>query len=373
MTWSIAEIETPEELRDHLSRRGNLRDVVVQGVDLGDAGVDWEGADLRGAFFVGCDMPDARTALLLEASGAVLFPDLGERPFRVYPPHLYTYEQLVGEGLDAEVQRYFDASRSLRGGPEPDQPIEAIAQRLHDTAMTDAIWDLVVPDDGPPLRVAGIMGGHARRRDDPVFWQVVEVAFALARAGATIATGGGPGVMEAANLGAYLAGAGSRAAVAAARSELAAAPTVDHPEYAERAEAVHASIPGAGGISIAIPTWLYDHEPVGRFASHIAKYFANSIREDGLLRLARAGIVFAPGGAGTVQEVFQDLAVNSYAEPHRRAPMVFLGREFFTATGIFRAALAIAQASDPPFGEMLTLTDEPEAAVAALTREGARA
>jgi len=33
-------------------------------------------------------------------------------------------------------------------------------------------------------------------------------------------------------------------------------------------------------------------------ASHIAKYFSNSIGEDGMLAVATAGIVFAPGGAG---------------------------------------------------------------------------
>lgn len=367
MTWSITEIETPEELLGQLSERGHLRDVVVQGVDLRDVAIDWERADLRGAFFVGCEMPDARTALLLEAGGAVLFPDLGRRPFRVYPPHLYTYERLVGDGVDAAVQDYFEASRSLRGGPEPDQPIEAIAQRLHDTAMTDAIWDLVVPDDGPPLRVAGIMGGHARRRDDPVYWEVVELAFSLAGAGLTIATGGGPGIMEAGNLGAHLAGGGDRAAIDAARERMSMAPTVDHPEYASRAEETHALVPaGEGGTSLAIPTWLYDHEPVGRFASHIAKYFANSIREDGLLRVARAGIVFAPGGAGTVQEVFQDLAVNAYADPDERAPMVFLGREFFTASGVFAAAVTTAEGGEPPFAAMLTLTDDLGEAAAAI-------
>ena len=102
-------------------------------------------------------------------------------------------------------------------------------------------------------------------------------------------------------------------------------------------------------MSLAIPTWLYDHEPVGRFASHIAKYFANSIREDGLLRVAGAGVVFAPGGAGTVQEVFQDLAVNTYADPADRAPMVFLNRDHFTDSGVYDVVTRMAAAADPPF------------------------
>ena len=67
-----------------------------------------------------------------------------------------------------------------------------------------------------------------------------------------------------------------------------------------------------GGESLAIPTWVTAGEPISQFASHIAKYFSNSIREDGLLAVATAGIVFAPGGAGTMQEIFQDAAQNAY-------------------------------------------------------------
>ena len=64
-------------------------------------------------------------------------------------------------------------------------------------------------------------------------------------------------------------------------------------------------------------------EPISLFASHIAKYFSNSIREDGLLAVATAGIVFAPGGAGTMQEIFQDGAQNAY-RVFGRSPMAFL-------------------------------------------------
>ena len=78
-----------------------------------------------------------------------------------------------------------------------------------------------------------------------------------------------------------------------------------------------------GGESLAIPTWVTAGEPISLFASHIAKYFSNSIREDGLLAVATAGIVFAPGGAGTMQEIFQDGAQNAY-RLFGRSPMAFL-------------------------------------------------
>jgi hypothetical protein len=83
--------------------------------------------------------------------------------------------------------------------------------------------------------------------------------------------------------------------------------------------------------SLSIPTWHYGHEPTSPFATHIAKLFQNSIREDGLLTIARQGIVFTRGSAGTLQEVFQDAMQNFYAQhPDYFSPMVFLGRGYWT-------------------------------------------
>lgn len=367
----LTEIETAAELTDHLAASGHLRRVVIEGVDLGEVEIDWSAVDVRDSFFIGCRTPDAEVALALHRGGAAAIPELGAgRPFQIYPPHLYTYEDLVGGGIDQAVQQYFDKCRSLTGSPEPDEPIEAIAQRLHDTAMTDAIWELVAADGEPARRMVGIMGGHATRRDDPAYWAVAALAYAVTEAGFTVATGGGPGVMEAGNLGAYLTRGEGPGSLDAARELLETAPTVFDAEYGARAEAVHRRYADGsadlGGVSLAIPTWLYENEPVGRFASHIAKYFANSIREDGLLRVARSGIVFAPGGAGTVQEVFQDLSINTYAEPPQRAPMVFLGVDHFTASGVHDVVSRIAAASDPPFDELVTITDDVDEALAGL-------
>ena len=59
-------------------------------------------------------------------------------------------------------------------------------------------------------------------------------------------------------------------------------------------------------VSLGIPTWLYGHEPSTPFATHIAKYFVNSVREDTILTVAYGGIIFTPGSAGTLQEIFQE-------------------------------------------------------------------
>ena len=58
----------------------------------------------------------------------------------------------------------------------------------------------------------------------------------------------------------------------------------------------------------------------------IAKYFRNATREATLLEVCDAGIVFLPGRAGTVQEVFQDACENYYADESSVAPMVLVGR-----------------------------------------------
>jgi len=85
-----------------------------------------------------------------------------------------------------------------------------------------------------------------------------------------------------------------------------------------------------GGLSV--PTWLYGHEPANLFAARIAKYFSNAIREDTILRLVRGGIVFAPGRAGTVQEIFQAATKTFYATDGASGPFIFLGSAYWRQT-----------------------------------------
>jgi predicted Rossmann-fold nucleotide-binding protein len=51
-----------------------------------------------------------------------------------------------------------------------------------------------------------ICGGHALKRADPQYQTLVELGNRIATSGFICATGGGPGAMEASNLGAYIAG-----------------------------------------------------------------------------------------------------------------------------------------------------------------------
>jgi predicted Rossmann-fold nucleotide-binding protein len=138
--------------------------------------------------------------------------------------------------------------------------------------------------------------------------------------------------MEAANFGAAARGL-DEAQLGRALAELSAVPDF-RPSVRAWAEAAFRVLDGLPGDvrTLGIPTWFYGHEPPNAFAAAVAKFFRNAIREDTLLRLCNAGIVFLPGAAGTVQELFQDACENYYAEDPARAPMVLLGREHWTRT-----------------------------------------
>ena len=145
---------------------------------------------------------------------------------------------------------------------------------------------------------------------------------------ARVVTGGGPGAMEAANLGAWLSSAPDDGLDVALQLLSVATEIESVDSYLTAARSVRDAFP-AGAPSLAVPTWFYGHEPTNQFATHIAKYFANSIREDGLLAIAERGVVFAPGSAGTVQEVFQDATQNHYGLLGTISPMVFLDAAFW--------------------------------------------
>ena len=154
-----------------------------------------------------------------------------------------------------------------------------------------------------------------------------------------VATGGGPGAMEAANLGGP-ARARPEAALDEALDRLAARAVVPTRRSMRGSTPPGRSRRVSGDAdSLGIPTWFYGHEPTNVFATAIAKYFRNALREAILLQICDAGIVFLPGAAGTVQEVFQDACENYYAAESSVAPMVLVGGSYWTE---HRAGLAAA-------------------------------
>jgi predicted Rossmann-fold nucleotide-binding protein len=258
---------------------------------------------------------------------------------------------------DGQIYDYFQRRRQ-RGRDAP--VMDALAFRIHDHAIDDALHGLLYPDDAPNRQVVGVMGGHQMARTDPRYRQVADVAWTLAQDDVLVATGGGPGAMEAANLGAYLS-RHDRAALDDAIDRLAAAPNYEDAAYLDRALDVRDRYPD-GHESLAVPTWFYGHEPTNLFARHVAKYFANSIREDGLLAIANQGVVYAPGSAGTIQEVFMDAAQNHYETFGAASPMVFLDTTYWTETKPVYPLLKTL-AADAEYGTVLACHDEADAVV----------
>lgn len=259
----------------------------------------------------------------------------------------------------AELFDGFDPNRPDRYGDTPDfasfrwyaatgrgTPMdagEAVLRAVHDANVT---FDLSRVIAG--RRVVGVMGGHQLPRDSADYVTVAELARDLARRGMLVCTGGGPGAMEASHLGAavsqhpdsVLGETIAALAVVPRMPDLHSILSLDGtPEPALVRAAGEWFAPAwlaSRAIvdpvqSLSIPTWHYGHEPTSPFATQIAKLFQNSIREDGLLTIARQGIVFTRGSAGTLQEVFQDAQQNFYAQhPEYFSPMVFLGRDYWT-------------------------------------------
>ncbi|MFI8914107.1 LOG family protein [Streptomyces sp. NPDC053513] len=359
------EVHTLAEFDAALARSGSLAGLRIQSVDLTDRTFALLAAVTADAVFLGCPM-EPEAAAKVRADGALVFPPVPELPFDPYRARLYTPEELfegiaeTGYEATPDFLAYAWFGRTRADG----DILSSMLRSLHDDAVSDALDELL---DG--AGVVGVMGGHAMGRGTEAYAGAARLGRTLARAGLTVATGGGPGAMEAANLGAYLAPFDD-AAFASALDLLARAPsfTPSVTDWARAAFAVRARWPG-GGDSVGIPTWFYGHEPPNPFAGHIAKYFANATREDGLLARSTAGIVFLPGSAGTVQEIFDNATPNYYGSRGAPTPMVLVNRAHWT-TRLPAWPLLEALAADRPMAARIALVDSIDEAPEALERLG---
>jgi hypothetical protein len=299
----------------------------------------------------------------------VVVPEFAGVPYPTHPSQLYSPADLSAgfesDGFagmfDTLVYEHFRTT----GGATPEIR-EAIAQRMHDAGIDNALANVTAGWIGArgPAAAVGVMGGHAVLRGTADFRAAAELAWRLAGADRLVVTGGGPGVMEAANLGAFLADR-PLDVLTDAIDRLSVAPDFhDHDPYTRAALDVRAafarpvpptpdSLEPADQVAVdpvtwsrrgglAIPTWLYGHEPAN---------------------------LFAPGMAGTVQEVFQAATKTFYATDGVSGPFVFLGVRHWTERLPIRGLLEPLLAASPvgDLRELLHITDDVAEAAEILT------
>ncbi len=324
------EIETLAEFDDAVAVGHDMSHAVVQSLDLRSREMVLARCSVEGAMFMGCDLT-APAAEDLRSRGALLFPRIPDSPLNPYRASLYRAVNLYDTLPAGTYADSFDATAFAwtRGGGAVPSLGKTLVSALHDHAISDALEEYLGGLD--QQRVVGIMGGHAIERGSNEYATTAALGMELATAGFLVASGGGPGAMEAANLGARLSPHGPEALGQALRM-LARVPTFRPSIDAWVRVAFDVKERFAGGAdTLGVPTWFYGHEPPNAFATRIAKYCSNAVREATLLEVCRGGLIFLPGAAGTVQELFQAVTANYYAtDPAVLTPLVLVGHDQWT-------------------------------------------
>jgi predicted Rossmann-fold nucleotide-binding protein len=371
---ALVEIDRLETLSTLLGARHTLVGVRFQDLDLTSVEAELTArADLAGLVVLGGKLSPTLTIHLV-THGAIVFPADPQAPLDVYRSRLYTPDELY-EGLDGPDGyagtldgRAYAWTRQRRSGTDA---YVTLLRAIHDDSITDALDEAV-----QGRRVVGVMGGHSAERGSSVYAAAARLGFGLAEAGYLVATGGGPGAMEAANLGAH---APSRGELRRALATLADVPSY-RPDIAAwthlgfrartRLDERAASARGGGLRSLGIPTWFYGHEPPNVFAEAVAKYFSNALREDGLLARCNAGLVVLGGEAGTVQEIFQAATRLYYERVHGEPPpLVLVGHDHWRRV-LPAWPVLDALAVNRPMAAAVHLVDTAEQALAVVS--GAR-
>ena len=333
----------------------SLENKTIQQINFTHFPINWKSLQIKNATFLGCTFVKEDKLYLIE-QGAIVMDRPDGIPYDPFRKSLYTWHELLHGHPQAEDLQIFNHFQNTRYN----SPIsEALWQRIHDHAIDDALRDFIQMGESgmPKKRCIGIMGGHRVSRREIAYKKIALISKWLTEAGYLVASGGGPGIMEAANLGAFLADRSDNS-LTDAIDHLAGAPVFLDQGFTDLAIEVFESFTSHKS-SLAIPTWFYGHEPSNVFSTAIAKYFSNSIREDTLLAICMHGVIFAPGSAGTTQEIFMDAAQNHYGTYNFYSPMVFLDSEHYEyETMIYPLLKRMARGQS--YEKLLFLSDKPE-------------
>lgn len=161
--------------------------------------------------------------------------------------------------------------------------------------------------------------GSARFKDEhPYYVMARDVGRELAKVGFTVMTGGGPGVMEAANRGARDAGGRSV------------------------------------GVNIELP---FEQEP-NAYLDKVVSFRYFFVRKVMLVKYSYA-FVALPGGFGTMDEIFETATLIQTAKI-QNFPVVVMGREYWQPLFDFiRGTMVAEKTIDPQDIEQVVVTDSP--------------
>ena len=279
--------------------------------------------------FLGCEIPTEMEGHI--GSTCLVFPRLG-RIYNTFRGHLYNGESLYA-GYDPENEESYATCFDSRvyadykeKGVNCDDIRETLGRTMHDRAIGDAMREFLSRFD--EHQVVAIMGGHAQLRTDASFRRVALIAKALTERGKLMASGGGPGAMEATHFGAWMAGR-SMEEFDDALEILSVAPTFKDEGWLRTAFEVRKKYPQNKYRSLGIP-------------------------------IAKGGIIYSPGSAGTIQEIFQDAAQNHYETFGAPSPMIFLDKEFFTKEVPIYPLLEDLLSRGKYRGLLISVTDDPQ-------------
>jgi hypothetical protein len=169
---------------------------------------------------------------------------------------------------------------------------------------------------------ATVFGSARIRDDDPIYELARETGRLLARAGFAVVTGGGPGVMEAANRGAQ----------------------------------------EAGGLSVGFNIQL-PHEQRPNPYIDLGYTFGHFYSRKVMLVKSAEGFVMFPGGFGTFDELFEALTLIQTGKV-LNFPVVLVGSDYWRGLIDWLHAQTLARGMISPIDQqLLFLTDEPQEAV----------
>ena len=340
--YDVKTLRTFEEFRKYINAHGgphaSLSHHIVLDVDLSLLEDSYFATlDLEGSFFFGCTFPPTVSIDDLFHAGAKVLTNPPKLPFKPFRAFMYEVEEL--QDHDIAIYNWSKTESNLNH-------LTRLYMATHDDNVVAHLNDF---NKGKAL--IGVMGGHAMLRGDPDFYEIAKLCRDLARDGFVVVTGGGPGAMEAANYGAYMADKADSDFETGYKMLQVNNSKYEH-EY-DNYKAADAVLKKFGypdpsnTKSLGVATWVYGHEPFNRFTGWDAKLFSNAVREDILLAVLNNGVIIAPGAGGTRQEIWQDATANSYADEVTTfsRPQVFW-KQFWQANGMFQLIYRIAREED---------------------------